>query len=152
MAFEIHFLTFVLVLKVVKYSGISRGKKRTEEREGKGEGKEITKICIFQFQKHQLPPMTIMRYVIHLGMCRAEKHKPQQVPVQRPHQKEKHIWWGLQSSYWLVPWSTSSLNKQKSYRQNYVVNGWIRYFVQYINIITYTYYCNPRTAGLVNIP
>lgn len=68
MAFEIHFLTFVLVLKVVKYSGISRGKKRKEEREGKGEGKEITRICAFkQFQKHQLPPVTIMRCFIHLG-------------------------------------------------------------------------------------
>lgn len=88
MAFETHFLTFVLVLKVVKYSGVSRGKKRKEEKEGK----EITKISVFkQLQKHQLPPMTIMRCFIHLGdMLGCKAQAPDSPSVTAP-PKEEHI-------------------------------------------------------------
>lgn len=61
-ASEIHFLTFVLVLKLVEYTDTSRGEK-------KGEGKEATKMfcALKQPQKNQLPPMTITRCFIHLG-------------------------------------------------------------------------------------
>lgn len=67
MAFEIHFLTFVLVLKLVEYSDTSQEKKKRRKR--KERRKESNKnICVFKWsQKHQLPPMTITRCFIHLG-------------------------------------------------------------------------------------
>lgn len=45
MAFEIHFLTFVLVLKLVEYSDTSQEKKKEEK--GKKEGKKATKIFVY---------------------------------------------------------------------------------------------------------
>lgn len=50
MTFEIHFLTFVLFLKLVEYSDTSheekKKKKKKNKKEGKKEGKEATKICV----------------------------------------------------------------------------------------------------------
>lgn len=46
MAFEIHFLTFVLVLKLVEYSDTSRGKKKKKKKRREKERKQQKRLCI----------------------------------------------------------------------------------------------------------
>lgn len=105
MAFEMHFLAFVLVLKLVRVLWHKQGlkKKIREKKEKEGGGRKgATKMFVYlkDCRSTNRLPQPLPGASFTWGMDWAEKHKPQQVPA---HQREEdHIWWGLRSGYWLV--------------------------------------------------